>query len=287
MEETMKRLIFLVLVLSLLAGCSAPAQPTPTATLAPSPSATQPEVTEVLATETDTPVAVTETATTQPTQTEIIPTVTIAPSYPPEGYGPVNFPSNINPLTGLPPASQENLNRRPVIIKIENLPREHRPHWGLSFADIIYEYYTEYGNVRFAAVFYGNNSQQVGTIRSARWFDVNLIRMFKAIFAFGSCYVTLRDYLFASEFSNQLILENGGLACPALCFTPIKGYDYLLANTYEMNAYLAKKKIDNSKQNLDGMVFKQDIPAGGTPGAQVYVRFSGAIYNRSDLWSSY
>jgi hypothetical protein len=66
------------------------------------------------------------------------------------------------------------LNRRPIVIKVENIPRQDRPQWGLTLADIVFEYYTEQGGTRFAAVYYGQEAEKVGPIRSARFFDFNV-----------------------------------------------------------------------------------------------------------------
>ena len=46
----------------------------------------------------------------------------------------------------------------------ENLPRNHRPKYGLSAADLVYEYYTEAGTTRFIALFYGQDAETVGPI---------------------------------------------------------------------------------------------------------------------------
>ncbi len=103
--------------------------------------------------------------------------------------------SDLDPLTGLKPDSPELLDRRPVIVKIQNLPRP-REQWGVSAADLVYEYYTEEGSTRFSAVFYGSNPDMVAPIRSARWFDMHLIRMYGANFVFGSAYSDLLHALF-------------------------------------------------------------------------------------------
>jgi hypothetical protein len=97
-------------------------------------------------TPTETP-TITETPTPLPTDT---PTPQPTLSYPPEGYGPSNFPSGVNPLTGLQVANPALLDRRPLLIKVTNLPRNVRPQWGLSLADIVFEYYTEEGSARSA-----------------------------------------------------------------------------------------------------------------------------------------
>jgi len=145
------------------------------------------------------------TNTPAPTATETpAPTLTPTRDYPVEGYGPTNFPTDVNPLTGLKVADPQILNRRPILIKVQNLPREDRPQSGLSLADIVYEFYTEYGTTRFGALFYGQDAEQVMPIRSARYSDVNLIRMYKPVFVFGYAYAPVFQRLVNSEFSSRL-----------------------------------------------------------------------------------
>jgi len=231
------------------------------------------------------------TAVPTATATSPAPTVTVlvasatpthlpspTPLYPSAGYGPSNFPSNVDPLTGLQVADPALLNRRPMLIKVSNLPRDVRPQWGLSLADIVYEYYTEEGSTRFSALFYGNNADMVGPIRSGRFIDAYLVRGYKAIFAFGSAYVAEMDRFLKSEFANRLVIE--GSSTPLKRYDP-NGYDYLVVNTADLSAYATLKGI-NGRQNLDGMSFKLKSPAGGQPGKQVIVRYSGSIYNRWD-----
>ena len=55
-------------------------------------------------------------------------------------------------------------NRHPVAIKINNYPRSNRPQWGLSLADIVYEYYHNNDLPRFHAIFYGNDAPVLGVI---------------------------------------------------------------------------------------------------------------------------
>jgi hypothetical protein len=105
--------------------------------------------------------------------------------------------------------------------------------------------------------------------------------MYKAVFVFGSAYYLLYQRLFNSDFSNRLIIEYRD-ACPAVCRFDPGGKDFLYANTAALQDYLARRGIDNSRQNLDGMFFKLESPEGGQPAEQVFTRFSGAIYNRWD-----
>lgn len=268
----MKRLLFFLAVsVIFLAACGQAAQPTsPTATLPPTVTSTSTATALPSATPTETPVPATAT-----------PTLTPTPSYPPAGRGPDNFDPEVNPLTGLEVDDPDLLERRPIVIKVENLPRAHRPQWGLSVADLVYEYYTEFGATRFAAVFYGADAERVGPIRSGRFFDSNVVQLYKAVFVYGSAYPPVQSRFVTSNFASRLILETMQ-SCPALCRFDPTGQNLLVANTTAMNDYLAQRNVDNTRQNLDGMFFKLEPPSGGEEAEQVYVRFSGAIYNRWD-----
>ena len=225
-------------------------------------------------TPTETP-TVTDTSTPLPTDT---PTLTLTPAYPADGYGPASFPADVDPLTGLKVADPALLQRRPMVVKVQNLPRNGRPQWGLSFADIVFEYYTEEGTTRFAAIYLGQDASMVGPIRSGRFIDADIVRGYKAMFAFGSAYVSEMNRFRNSEFANRLVIE--GANTPLTRYDP-NGFDYLMINTADLSAYATKVGL-NAPQNLNNMLFKLPAPAAGQPGTQIYVRYSGAIYNRWD-----
>ncbi len=271
----MKKLISAILLLFVVSCTAAP-------TIAPTamPTATEAATATIIPTLTNSPSPVPATATLKPSATATI-TVTPTPDYPVLGYGPSNFPTDVDPLTGLKVTDPTLLDRRPVIVKVENLPRDDRPQWGVSFADIVYEYYTEQGGTRFAAVYYGSNADTVGPIRSARFFDFNVIRMYKASFIFGYAYSELYSALASSEFANRLIVEGTKWAGILTRFDP-KGKNIMQGNTGLVAGLMAKNKVDNTRQNLDGMLFQKSAAPGGQDGQQLFVRFSGGIYNRWD-----
>jgi hypothetical protein len=186
----------------------------------------------------------------------------------------------INPLTGLAPSSPELLDRRPIIVKVQNLPRP-RLQWGISAADLVFEYYTEFGTTRFAAIYYGQNPHMVAPIRSARWMDMHLVRMYDSIFVFGSAYNDLLKALFDTEFSERVLIEHPG-TCPAICRYDPNGKNYLMTDLSAMGNYLSRLGVDNSRQDLNGMVFDAEIQQGGEPAEQVFAKFSAAVYNRWD-----
>lgn len=80
----------------------------------------------------------------------------------PGGFGAVN---GTNPFTG---QGGGRSGQRPLIVCVNN-DYAARPQLGLSQADIVYEYLMEgYGITRFSALFYGEESSQIGPVRSAR-----------------------------------------------------------------------------------------------------------------------
>lgn len=265
-----KHLLTLILSLALMAACTPAPTPTlPAPTLAPTREVTP-------APEASLTPTVSPTPTISPS-----PTANLTPEYPAEGLGPTGFPEGVNPFTGWPVADPALLDRRPLVIKVENLPREHRPQYGLNKADLVYEYYTELGSTRFAAVYYGQNAEKVGPVRSARHFDVNVVQMVKGILVFGSAYEGVMNRLFKSDFGDRLVVE-GQFSCPALCRTSAAEGGLLMANTAAMNKFLKEARINNQRQVQDGMFFRAQIPQGGEAVQSVFVRFSGAIYNRWD-----
>jgi hypothetical protein len=184
---------------------------------------------------------------------------------------------DINPLTGLVVEDMALLERRPILVKIQNVPRESRPQWGLSRADIVYEYYIEYGDTRFAAVYYGNNSH-VGPIRSARHVDMQLVQMYKALFIFGGAYDDLFELLLASDFADRLIREGPNTSAALTRLDPY-GVNYLMVDTRAVEEVIALYGMDNSQPNLSGMTFAVEPPQGAQTGTDLFVRFSGGMYS--------
>lgn len=209
-----------------------------------------------------------------------MPTVTTAQAE--VQYGPTNFPANVDPLTGLVVSDPAILNRRPVMIKVSNFPREGRPHAGLSKADIVFDYSTGGGENRYLALFYGQDSDQVGPIRSGRYIDQWLGSMYQGVL--GMMYAYAPEYTeIVGRLGQSRVINGTTNTCPAICD---KGYGISeinwFANTAEMSKYYAKfADASNSKPVLDGMVFNSVPPSGGTAGTEMTMHFGG---NNEGLW---
>jgi hypothetical protein len=266
----MKKSLSLILLLILLAtACNF----TPKPASAPALPPTDVSITEPAATFTEMPA----------TPTNSVPTETTVQGASPDPvvYGPTGFPADVSPLTGMKVSDPALLERRPVAVKVQIFPRGQRPPWGVSQADIVFDYYQNFGLTRFHAIFYSKNAEIVGPIRSARLLDIDLINMHKSIFAFGSAEQRTYSRLFNKDFAPRLVVE-GNANCPPMCREDPNGYNYLVTNTAELSTYVSSQGVDNTRQNLDGMHFDPATPASGQPGQQIYARFSISAYNN---WS--
>ena len=92
------------------------------------------------------------------------------------GFG---SPGSTNPLTGQPLEVARSA-LRPVIVCINN-DIAARPQFGISQADVMYEFLMEgLSLTRFSAVYYGADSEEIGPIRSARLFNYYLGALYDA-----------------------------------------------------------------------------------------------------------
>jgi len=215
-----------------------------------------------------------------------LPTETQTPT--PVSFGPTNFPENVNPLTGLYVSNLENLQRRPVAVKVNIVPRRNaRPPWGLSYADIVYEFYQNAGYSRFHAIFHSQDADLVGPIRSARMFDGALVRMYKSIFSYAGADSIIESRLLNSEYSSRLVREISYRSlCPPTSTRPLCRYDpggnnFLLGGTSQLHDYIINRGVQDGSQNLDGMFFHSEVPDDGIQGQEIVIRYSIDMYN---LW---
>jgi hypothetical protein len=185
--------------------------------------------------------------------------------------GPSDFPDNVNPLTGLVVSDPEILNRRPVFVKVANYPTTGRPHAGLSFADLVFEYYLGAGSNRFMGVYYGQNAEQIGPVRSGRLVDPQIVSMYQGILGMESAYITISEHIY-DILDNRVV--NGRSTCPAICDDGRQIVISVFADSEEMTKYAAAHGVDNRRYNLDGMVFDMATPPDGETGNQVNILYT-------------
>lgn len=111
------------------------------------------------------------TTTTSTSTTTQAPTTTVAPA-------------KVYPFTGLPVTNEATFKRPAFAVKVNNAVAA-RPQAGLNQADIVVEEIVE-GITRFMAIFQSTDCEKIGSVRSARYTDADLLRaLSKPLFAWS------------------------------------------------------------------------------------------------------
>jgi len=87
------------------------------------------------------------------------------------------------PLTGMPSGGART-NIRPLYVKIDNDPSA-RPHFGISKADIVFEWLVEGFTTRFGAVFQSRDPGEIGSVRSGRHTDRPIVPAFRGALVYS------------------------------------------------------------------------------------------------------
>ncbi|MFT3893705.1 MAG: DUF3048 domain-containing protein [Anaerolineales bacterium] len=191
--------------------------------------------------------------------------------------------SDINPLTGLPAQNPDLLDRHPIAIKIANYPRYIRPQSGLTLVDQAYEYYIEGGLTRFIGVFYSNNSEWVGPVRSGRYFDENIQRMYHAYLVFKFADPRVLAYFKTTDFADYLVTPTIG-SCPPFHKMSqqrpkMEDYNNEYFNTIAWADCIARNNLDNTRPLLQGQIFSDTHPQAQLLGTQIFTYYSVDSYN--------
>jgi hypothetical protein len=231
------------------------------------------------------PTAVTEqtapdpTATLEPAATAtlpmpptVAPAPTITPTPEPEATAvpagvlliePEDFGDDRNPFTGELVSDLDNLQRRPIAVKMSNAPPSFvRPQSGLNDADLVFEHITEGHITRLTLIFYGNTPPDVGPIRSGRLIDLELPAMYDAAFVFSGASTGVNQRLNRSDFAARIL--RGGLGYYRTGAN--KPYEHTLYGRLNLFWDQLEDLGLNSPPNFgSNMAFGSTPPANGAP----------------------
>jgi len=182
------------------------------------------------------------------------------------------FEPGVNPLTGLPVADVENLSRRPVMIKVSNWPREGRPHAGLTSADIVFEYFIGHQMNRFLAIYYGENAEVIGPVRSGRLVDAQLVNLYQGILAYGNADPQV-DQVLIDELGERAMAFNA-LPCPPMCGVSTYDATGVFVDSGAMSAFADSMGVENDRPDLRGMYFQDDLSKWDAPGELLHVEYA-------------
>ena len=213
------------------------------------------------------------TDTAVPTSTEVEPTPTFTPTPLPfvGAVGPVNFPEDVNPLTGLQVEDPTILDRRPVFVKVANYPVSGRPHAGLSSADMVFEYYIGSGGNRFIALYYGQDAEMIGPVRSGRTIDPYLASLYEGILGFEGAYVLILEHIV--DILGERAISSKNL-CPGLCDDGRNIVTSVFGDSEALTRIASDRGVVNQRYVLEGMAFDPDLPDDGQTTDVISIRFS-------------
>jgi len=182
--------------------------------------------------------------------------------------GPNDYPRDVNPLTGTRVDELGVLARRPLLIKISNAPPEVRPQSGIGSADIIIENYAEGGWTRFAAIFYSQDVEHIGSVRSVRLVDMQLAQAFDAIMVFSGGSRGVIDMVrLSSLYPYNTISPQFGYGEPYFVRFPRSGLAFehtLFTGTSVLRKWLEVKNVRGEPDFVPpGMAFVSLVPPGG------------------------
>jgi hypothetical protein len=183
-----------------------------------------------------------------------------------------DFPTNVNPLTGLTVSDPSILNRRPVMVKVSNFPRYGRPHAGLSFADIVFEYYIGEQTNRFLAVYYSEDAPKIGPVRSGRLIDPQLVNMFGGLLVYGDADPQVDGIILKMLGDRALSFNN--VNCPVMCGAATHSVAGVFANSSEATKYAIRTDVSNDRQDLQGLIFGPKPPITDQTATMIGVQYS-------------
>ena len=182
------------------------------------------------------------------------------------------FPPQVDPLTGLTISNPEIMNRRPVFVKVSNYPRYSRPQAGLTYADMVFEYYIGEEANRFLAIFYGQDVSKIGPVRSGRLVDAQLTNMYGGILGYGNADPKV-DAVLIKDLDQRAISFNDS-GCPTICGLDTHSVAGVFADSSQLTGYTIRHQIDDTRPNLNGLLFDAAPPSSNAYGLNLTVEYS-------------
>ena len=192
--------------------------------------------------------------------------------------GPDQFPSGVNPLTGLPVSDPRLLSLPPALISVTNFPVSARPQAGLSFASYVFELFIGKGMTRYLALFYGEYPKElppsdgssavtmdqaaIGPIRSGRLPYQTLRTLYNGFLVMASASSEVRSQL--SNSTNIFGSDNDNINSALIDVTRLES--------------IAQANVTGKSQNLTGNQFNPNPPASGEDANSLWVFYN--FYNQ-------
>ena len=209
------------------------------------------------------------TATSEPPTATLPPPATDTPVAAQETATPTPLPGDIAPFTGLGAENPDNLRRRPILICVNNDPVGRSAHYGLSLADLVYEYIVDgFSMTRLTAIYQSHDATRVGPVRSARYPNLWITYMYDGVLACSGGSDQIR-YLLKNEVGFPYLDADIDDPSNNVYFSSI-GSDYrtrMQASTDGVRRWLADNGLEK-EWSRPGFEFSPEPPpnaAGAAP----------------------
>ena len=197
----------------------------------------------------------------------------------PQPSGPEHYPLTYNSLTGLPYPDEAAMARRNLIVKISNYPPLVRPQSGLNQADLVYEVESENGITRFAAIYRSHAPRHVGSVRSGRLLDLELMTMYSALLAMSGTSLPIQRLIWSSRHVGQVFSPLTGDNCldAGFCRFALDGvaHEHTLYLDTQQLYRLATARDVNYGYKAQGFAFDSAPDTGGQPALEVGIDWQG------------
>ncbi|MGE7944021.1 DUF3048 domain-containing protein [Lysinibacillus xylanilyticus] len=158
----------------------------------------------------------------------------------------INEETNFAPLTG--EAVKEEITQRPIIVTINNHPAA-RPQSGIGAADIIYEMLAEGNVTRLLAVYQSELPENIGPVRSARSYFVDLAKGYDAFYVAHGYSPEAKSLL-----SNNVVDNINGMDYDGTLFKRSKD------RVAPHNSYITSENILNGAEKVDAsMIYREKV----------------------------
>lgn len=151
-----------------------------------------------------------------------------------------------------------------------------RPQYGLSQADLVYEYVVEGGITRYTALFWGQDVDRIGPVRSARLINAQIPAQYDALLA---CSGASGEVNWILKNKAQFPYMNADLDDPGnnrYFFTIGTHWETRMqASTGGLRTWLQDQGLDK-QPSVRGFPFAYDVPTGGEAATNLNVPFQGA-----------
>ena len=111
---------------------------------------------------------------------------------------------------------------------------------------------------RFLAVYYGQNSPQVGPLRSGRLIDPQLASMYGGFLVYGGADPKVDTFII--NVLHERSFTNNSSPCPPICGNDTHSISGVFVDSKEMTKYALRRGIDNPTPMITGQIFDLQPP---------------------------